>query len=99
VELKMPEPQDNRASGAVNPPVITLESVADISRATVQICVNRGLGAVELHVDRKPLLLLSQSATLALIAALLEALDVIAVSSCAGSLARSMWSAPRRVLR
>ena len=58
----MPETYPSAADAGGNPLVITLESVADISRATVQVCVNRGLEAIELHVDRKPLLLLSQGA-------------------------------------
>ena len=69
----MPETYPSAAGAGGNPPLITLESVADISRTTVQVCVNRGLGAVEIHVDRRPLLLLSNRATMALIAALLEA--------------------------
>ena len=71
----MPGPQSNRAPGAVNP--ITLETIADIARATVRVVVNRSLAAVELHVDDRPLLLLSDRATGALIAALLEALAAV----------------------
>ena len=73
----MPESYPSAADAGGNPHSITLETVADIGRATVQVCVNRGLEAIELHVDRKPLLLLSQAATVALIAALLEALAAI----------------------
>ena len=73
----MPERQDSRAPGAVNPPPVTLENIAAIARATVRVASNRSLGAIELHVDGKPLLLLSDVATAALIAALLEALAAV----------------------
>ena len=61
--------QSKAARRAVNP--VTLESIAEIARAAVRVVPNRGLGAVELHVDGRPLLLLSDRAVAALIAALL----------------------------
>ena len=73
----MPESQDNRAARGVKPPPITLENIAAIARASVRVAPNRSLGAVELHVDGKPLLLLSDVAVAALVAALLEALPVL----------------------
>ena len=74
----MASPEPTRAARAVNPP-ITLASVADIARATLRVMPNRSLGAIELHVDHKPLLLLSDAATAALVAALLEALADIGI--------------------
>ena len=73
----MPESQDSRASRAVNPPTISLESVAGLASASVRVCVDRGLAAIELHLDGRPLLLLRQTSAVALIAALLEALAAI----------------------
>jgi hypothetical protein len=66
----MPEREDSRAPRAVKPPV-SLESIASIARASVRVVPTRSLGAIELHVDGRPLLLLSDLAVAALIAALL----------------------------
>jgi len=67
----MHSPESTRAQRAVKP--VTLESIADIARATIKVVPNVSLAAIELHVDHVPTLLLSDTA----VAALLEALVVV----------------------
>jgi hypothetical protein len=66
-----------RRARGVNRP-ITLQSTAGLAAAMIQVRRNRGLPALELHVDGEPLLLLSEPAAAALVAALLEGLAAIA---------------------
>jgi hypothetical protein len=68
----MPAREDSDRASAVNP--VTLESIAGISSATLQVRTDAGLGAVELHIDGVPVLLLSSIAAGALISALIEGL-------------------------
>ena len=51
----MPGTQSSRASRAVNPPAVTLESITGLASASVRVCIDRGLEAIELRLDGRPL--------------------------------------------
>jgi hypothetical protein len=76
MERKMAARQDMRRARGVNRPV-TLQSIAGIAAATVTVRPSPGLPALELHVDREPLLLLGEAAAMALAAALIEGLAAL----------------------
>ena len=69
--------QDNGRTAPGKSPVLTLESVADLARATIQVRPDAGVGGIELRLDGRRHLLLSPPAAAALAAALREALVTI----------------------
>ena len=69
----MPERQDSRAPGAVNPPT-AFEQFAGVTPAPLQVVPNRSLGAIELRIDRTPVVMLAPVLVERLIWSLIEAL-------------------------